>query len=102
METGYNWNTNTCSGYPGQLANDGPEPFPSTALGQKEFMLNCFNALKLVNNGECLGDLYWDPVFICVTGEGWELGQANVVGNTTLFDYNGNALPALDAFNFNN
>jgi arabinogalactan endo-1,4-beta-galactosidase len=102
METGYNWNTNTCSGYPGQLANDGPEPFPSTALGQKEFMLNCFNALKLVNNGECLGDLYWDPVFICVTGEGWELGQPNVVGNTTLFDYNGNALPALDAFNFNN
>ena len=102
METGYNWNTNTCSGYPGQLANDGPEPFPSTPLGQKEFMLNCFNAIKLVNNGECIGDLYWDPVFICVSGEGWELGQPNVVGNTTLFDFNGNALPALDAFEFNN
>ena len=42
-------------------------------------MLNCFNAIKLVNSGECLGDLYWDPVFICVPGEGWELGQANVV-----------------------
>jgi arabinogalactan endo-1,4-beta-galactosidase len=102
METGYNWNTNTCSGYPGQLANDGPEPFPSTRLGQKEFMLNCFNAIKLVNSGECLGDLYWDPVFICMPGEGWELGQPNVVGNTTLFDFNGNALPSLDAFEFNN
>jgi arabinogalactan endo-1,4-beta-galactosidase len=102
METGYNWNTNTCSGFPGQLANDGPEPFPSTPLGQKEFMLNCFNAIKLVNDGECIGDLYWDPVFICVTGEGWELGQPNVVGNTTLFDFNGNALPVLDAFSFNN
>lgn len=102
METGYNWNTNTCSGYPGQLANDGPEPFPSTPLGQKEFMLNCFNAIKLVNGGECLGDLYWDPVFICVSGEGWELGQPNVVGNTTLFDFGGKALPVLDAFSFNN
>lgn len=102
METGYNWSTNTCSGYPGQLSNDGPEPFPSTPLGQKEFMLNCFNAIKLVNNGECLGDLYWDPIFICVSGEGWELGQANVVDNTTLFGFDGNALPALDAFEFNN
>jgi arabinogalactan endo-1,4-beta-galactosidase len=102
METGYNWNTNTCSGYPGQLSNDGPEPFPSTPTGQKEFMLNCFNAIKLVNCGECLGDLYWDPVFICVTGEGWELGRPNVVGNTTVFDFHGNALPVLDAFEFNN
>lgn len=102
METGYNWSTNLCTGYPGQLANDGPEPFPSTKQGQKEFMLNCLNAIKLVNNGECLGDLYWDPVFICVPGEGWELGQGNVVDNTTLFDFNGNALPALDAFEFNN
>lgn len=102
METGYNWSTNTCRGYPGQLANDGPEPFPSTPLGQKEFMINCFNAIKLVNSGACLGDLYWDPVFICVPGEGWELGQPNVVDNTTLFDFDGNALPALDAFYYNN
>ncbi|MGH7979863.1 MAG: glycosyl hydrolase 53 family protein, partial [Limisphaerales bacterium] len=91
METGYNWSTNTCNGYPGQLANDGPEPFPSTPLGQKEFMLNCFNAIKLVNGGECLGDLYWDPVFICAPGEGWELGQPNIVDNTTLFDFQGHA-----------
>jgi arabinogalactan endo-1,4-beta-galactosidase len=102
METGYNWSTNTCDGVPGQLSNNGPEPFPSTPLGQKEFMLNCFNAIKLVNNGYCLGDLYWDPVFICVPGEGWELGQPNVVDNTTLFDFTGHALPVLDAFNFNN
>lgn len=102
METGYNWSTNLCTGYPGQLSNDGPEPFPSTPRGQEEFMLNCFNAIKLVNSGECLGDLYWDPVFICVPGEGWELGQPNIVDNTTLFDFDGNALPALDAFEFNN
>jgi len=102
METGYNWSTNRCDGYPGQLANNGPEPFPSTPLGQKEFLLNCFNALKLVDQGQCIGDLYWDPVFICVPGEGWELGQPNVVDNTTLFDFTGHALPSLDAFFYNN
>ena len=102
METGYDWSTNTCDGVPGQLSNNGPEPFPSTPLGQKEFMLNCFNALKLVDGGHCIGDLYWDPIFICAPGEGWELGQPNVVDNTTLFDFTGHALPVLDAFLFNN
>jgi arabinogalactan endo-1,4-beta-galactosidase len=102
METGYNWATNLCDGYAGQLANNGPEPFPSTPLGQKQFMLNCFNALKLVNSGYCLGDLYWDPIFICVPGEGWELAQPNVVDNTTLFNFAGDALPVLDAFYYNN
>jgi arabinogalactan endo-1,4-beta-galactosidase len=101
METGYNWNTNRCDGYTGQLANDGPEPFPSTPIGQKEFMLNCLNAIKMVNSGECIGDLYWDPIFICVSGEGWELGQPNVVDNATLFNFDGTVLPALDAFYFN-
>ncbi|HTQ50426.1 MAG TPA: glycosyl hydrolase 53 family protein [Candidatus Acidoferrales bacterium] len=102
METGYNWSSNRCDGYTGQLANNGPEPFLNTPAGQKQFMQNCFNSLKLVNNGECIGDLYWDPIFINVSGEGWELGQPNVVDNATLFDCNGNALPALDAFYFNN
>jgi arabinogalactan endo-1,4-beta-galactosidase len=102
METGCDWSTNCCDGYTGQLANNGPEPFPSTSLGQKEFLLNCFNAIKMVNNGACIGDLYWDPIFICVPGEGWELGQRNVVDNTTLFDFGGHVLPSLDAFQFNN
>jgi len=101
-ETGYNWATNTCTGGGGQLANNGPEPFPSTPQGQKKFLLNCFNALKCITNGLCIGDLYWDPVFIGVPGEGWDLGGGNVVDNTTLFDCSGHALPALDAFQFNN
>jgi len=42
--------------------------------------------LKLVRNGACIGDLYWDPVFICVPGQGWANGGQNVVANTTLFD----------------
>lgn len=102
METGYDWNTNTCGGVPGQLANNGPETFPSTPPGQKEFLLNWFNAVKMVSGGHCLGDLYWDPIFICVPGEGWEQGQSNVVGNSTVFDFTGHVLPSLDAFYYNN
>ena len=101
METGYNWSTNACDGYPGQLSNNGPEIYPSTPAGQKNFLLKCFNDLKLTAGGHCLGDLYWDPIFICVPGEGWRLGARNVVDNTTLFDFTGHALPALDAFRDN-
>jgi arabinogalactan endo-1,4-beta-galactosidase len=102
METGYNWSTNCCDGWPGQLSNNGPETFPSTPQGQKNFLLKCFNDLKLVADGHCIGDLYWDPIFICVPGLGWQLGERNVVNNTTLFDFTGHALPSLDALYYNN
>ncbi len=102
METGYNWSTNCCDGHRGQLSNNGPETYPSTPAGQKNFLLKCFNDLKLVTGGHCIGDLYWDPIFICVPGQGWRLGARNVVDNTTLFDFTGHALSSLDAFRYNN
>ena len=70
METGYNWNPTTCNGWPGQLSNNGPEFYPSTPLGQKNFLLKCFNDLKLVNNGQCLGDLYLGPSLHLRSGPG--------------------------------
>jgi len=102
METGYRWNETTCNGSLGQLSDNGPEFFPSTPQGHKSFMLKLFNDLKLVADGHCIGDLYWDPVFICVPGQGWQNGAPNVVANTTLFDFDGNALPSLDAYEYNN
>ena len=102
METGYNWSTNCCDGWPGQLSNSGPEVYASTPQGQKNFLLKCLNNLKLVGGGHCIGDIYWDPIFICVPGLGWQLGARNVVDNSTLFDFSGHALPSLDAFYYNN
>lgn len=101
METGYNWNRVTCDGFTGQLSHNGPETYPSTPQGQKNFLLKLFKDLKLVEGGACIGDLYWDPVFICVDGQGWLPGQRNVVANTALFDFGGEALPSLDAFEYN-
>jgi arabinogalactan endo-1,4-beta-galactosidase len=104
METGYNWNPVAADGYPGQLSHNGPydDTYPSSPEGQKNFMLECYNGLKLVDGGNVIGDLYWDPVMIAVPGVGWELGARNVVSNTTLFDFSGNALPVLKAFKYNN
>ncbi len=104
METGYNWNPTLPDGKTGQLANNGPynSIYPSSPQGQLNFLYECFNGIKNVQDGKLLGDLYWDPVMIEVSDVGWELGADNVVSNTTLFDFNGNALPALKAFKYNN
>jgi arabinogalactan endo-1,4-beta-galactosidase len=104
METGYNWNPTILSGEIGQLNNNGPYDavYQSSPAGQRDFLYKCFNGLKTVNNGSVIGDLYWDPVMIAVPGVGWELGGPNAVSNSTLFDFNGNALPALKAFRYNN
>jgi len=104
METGYNWNPALPSGYPGQLSNNGPYQniYPSSPQGQRDFLLELFTGIKMAANGRVAGCLYWDPVMIEVPGVGWELGGANVVSNTTLFDFKGNALESLNAFKYNN
>ena len=103
METGYNWNPTLPNGSGGQLGNNGPYQniYPSSPQGQKDFLLELFNGIKTADNGRLLGDIYWDPVMIAVPGVGWQLGAPNVVANTTLFDFNGNALISLDAFKYN-
>ncbi|WP_249900642.1 glycosyl hydrolase 53 family protein [Paenibacillus sp. PK3_47] len=108
METGYNWNPTVPNGSPGQLTDNGPYPMDSsTPEGQKNFMIELFNALKSANNGRIIGDLYWDPIMIEVPGVGWALKEAddqadiNAVSNTTLFDFEGRALPVHDAYSQN-
>jgi|GEM_PF-790287 len=108
METGYNWNPVLPDGTIGQLNDNGPYPADtSSPEGQKQFMINLFSALKSVNNGRVIGDLYWDPIMIATPGVGWAIKESddqpdlNVVSNTTLFDFDGRALPAMDAYKYN-
>lgn len=113
METGYNWNPTKPDGWPGQLSNNGNESHDSSPQGQKEFLDELFNGIRNAENNCIIGDLYWDPVMIAYDGVGWaiERGEAedgsedkagdNVVSNTTLFDFDGKALPSLNSFRDN-
>lgn len=102
METGYNWGT------PGQLSNNGAyqNVYPSTPEGQRNYMYDMINAVKSVQDGRCVGCLYWDPVLVRQEGIGYALYdngkvRPNVVETTTFFDYDHKALPVLNAFNYN-
>ena len=103
METGYNW------GKPGQLSNNGAysDIYPSSPEGQRDFMLEMINAIKCVDGGRCIGDLYWDPVLVKQSGIGYAVNdntgtaRPNVVETTTFFDYNHVALPVLNAYKYN-
>lgn len=102
METGVNWNPVLSTGNVGQLQSNGNVGYEQTPAGQRDYLYDLFNTLKNVNNGRCLGVLYWDPVMVNQSGVGWELGGPNVIDNSTVFDWNHNALPALNQAFLNN
>lgn len=101
METGFNWTAKRADGWPGQLEDNGPYPATmSSPEGQRDFMDELLGALRATPRVR--GVLYWDPIMIATPGVGWALKEGtraagpNVVSNTTLFDFQGRALPVLD------
>ena len=75
--------------------------------GQLEYMKNL--AAMAGNACGCIGFYYWEPAWIPVVGSGWATSASiqylgvkepcgNEWANQALFDYDGNALPALRAF----
>lgn len=81
-------------------------PFPMTKEGQADFMKAFFDVINQVPEGKGRGFFYWEPAWIPVPGSGWaneaalryieEKGPGgNEWANQALFDYEGNALPAL-------
>ncbi len=114
METGFNWNETKKNGFGGQLieADVYKEKYPPTTEGHAGFMAELINGLKGVEGGRCLGILYWDPCMIHVEDSankneslsGWAIRESddkadsNVVENTTLFDFDGKAIPTVNVF----
>ncbi|MCI8358165.1 MAG: cellulase family glycosylhydrolase [Lachnospiraceae bacterium] len=83
-------------------------PYPMTKEGQKAFLLGLFEKMKQVPDGKVTGFFYWEAAWIPVAGSGWASEPAiaymgekgpggNEWANQALFDYDGNALPALEA-----
>ncbi len=119
MESGYNFHPTRKDGWEGQLTENAPDYkdlFQYTPEGQKSFVAELLNGLKSIgatSKYECIGSLYWDPMMIHVEDEngnnktGWahktstNQPDVNVVENTTLFDFEGIALPAFEVYENN-
>ena len=82
--------------------------YPMTKEGQKAFMEELFKRLEEIPDRKARGYFYWEPAWIPVPGSGWATESAlkyiedkgpcgNEWANQALFDYDGNALPALAA-----
>lgn len=81
--------------------------YPMTPQGQAEFMRDFLKTTDEIPGGLCAGFCYWEPAWLPVPGSGWATraarvymgeesrGGGNEWANQALFDYDGNALPAL-------
>lgn len=110
METAIGWTPDMGRGIAGQLAHNGcyGDKSTSTPELQKDYMVEFTNSMKSIEGGMGIGILYWDPIMIYADGKtGWaikeedDVTEANVVDNTTLFDFSGKALPVVDAYRYN-
>ena len=112
METGYNWDELRGDGYEGQLQDSGyyQDTYGESKEGQRAFLTELYAKLKKVLGGRCIGDLYWDPVMIYDGGSytiGWAVKEddnwtdGNVVSNSTIFDFDGIAVPGQLAMKYN-
>ena len=81
--------------------------YPMTKQGQSDFMLDVMKRLKEIPENKGRGFYYWEPAWIPVSGSGWATEASlkyikdkgpcgNEWANQALFDYDGNALPALE------
>ena len=81
-------------------------PYSMSPEGQSAFMQDIMETIRSVPDGRGKGFVYWEPAWIPVPGCGWANDEAladigekgpggNVWANQALFDYDGNALPAL-------
>jgi arabinogalactan endo-1,4-beta-galactosidase len=81
-------------------------PYPMTPQGQADFMKDVLTIIREVPEGLGSGFFYWEPAWLPVPGSEWATVQAcaymgekgpggNEWANQALFDYDGNALPAL-------
>jgi arabinogalactan endo-1,4-beta-galactosidase len=110
METAINFNSHTASGRVGQLTNNGPygDKDTSSPALQRDFYVELFNEMQGVEDGMCVGSQYWDPIMVYAGGNtGWAYSEitdqhvGNVIDNTTIFDFDGRALPVIHAYRLN-
>jgi len=91
---GYNDYTNNIVGLENQLITT----YPATAAGQKNYLLAIKSMIDESTSG--IGFSYWGSEWVAFRGPTATNGSS--FENQALWDFNNNALPALDAFNDEN
>jgi len=69
--------------------------YPATVQGQAQALRDVIDAVAAAPGG--LGVFYWEPAWIPAAGAGWRSGEGNGWDNQALFDFNGRALPSMEA-----
>ena len=118
VETGYEWGESLVEGHHNDFEGDqgdlfevgninGRVPFPNTLQGQADYYKELLSRMKKIGVGMIF---YWEPAWVLVPNNAWakEAGQVycgltptkaeNDWANETLFDFEGNATPAIDIF----
>lgn len=109
VETSYGFTTDDCGNYgmifTEELAKN--TPYIPSKKGQAQFLQELLQVISEVKNNKGLGFFYWEPDWIPIKETTWatEAGRryigdnssgGNAWANQALFDFNGNALPALE------
>jgi arabinogalactan endo-1,4-beta-galactosidase len=91
VETAYPWTRergNFFNADPAKLKT----PYPPTPEGQRDFLVELLKIVRATPDSRGHGLLYWAPEWIAVKG------MDSPYQNLTLFDFEGNALPGIKAF----
>lgn len=103
METGYNFSPKRVDGvWDGSLSGYSvyQDIYPYTRQGQKDYLNEAINEMKMVDDCHILGFYYWDPLVVHLEGDK-ELNN-NQFCNEAFFDFEHKALPVFDAYTYNN
>jgi arabinogalactan endo-1,4-beta-galactosidase len=100
VETSYPWTLDNGDGLE-NLINDPAElpdrdRWPATPRGQFDYYAALREVFSQVPGRHGLGFMAWEPQWL--PGVGWAPGEGNPNDNLTLFDFDGRALPAIEAF----
>jgi arabinogalactan endo-1,4-beta-galactosidase len=95
VETSYPWTLEAYDELPNFVwqAEQLLPGYPATPAGQTDFLRSLFTVVQEVPNGLGKGLLYWEPAYLAVGG------YLSPNENQTLFDFDGDALPALGFMN---
>jgi arabinogalactan endo-1,4-beta-galactosidase len=74
----------------------GPDPYPTTPEGQKDFLDALMKTVAATPGGHGKGVFYWAPEWI--KGAGYK--KSGPGSNRALFDEDGNAFPGMEAFRY--